>query len=144
MTRYANLANLTLSPDVAALNPDLAAKPTKQDKTQARRQLEREIQQNFARQFEAVWRRCGGPELEREYMFCAERAWRADYRTGDILIELDGGVWSAGRHTRGGGYIEDCMKINTATLLGYRVIRIPTGMATDNYLSQIISCLKNV
>ena len=31
-----------------------------------------------------------------------------------------------------------------ATLLGYRVLRIPTGFATDNYLSQIIAFLKSL
>lgn len=141
MTKYTHIANLTLSPDVAALNPDLIAKP--QPKTEARKDLDKEIRENFARQFETVWQRCGGPELIKEFKFCEERNWRADYKTGQCLIELDGGVYSNGRHTRGSGYIEDCIKLNTATMLGYRVLRIPTGCATDTYLSQIIKFLQN-
>ncbi len=136
------LADLKLSPDVAALNPDLL-KPTKQPKTEARKDLEKELRESFARQFEAVWKRCNGPELIEEFKFCEARQWRADYKTanGQWLIELDGGVYSNGRHNRSSGYIEDCIKLNTAALLGYRVLRIPTGCATDNYISEIIKNL---
>lgn len=138
------LTDLTLSPDVAALNPDLL-KPAKEPKTAARKDLDRELRESFARQFETVWQRCNGPDLIKEFKFCEARQWRADYlcktANGQWLIELDGGVYSNGRHNRSGGYIEDCIKINTATLLGYRVLRIPTGCATDNYLGDIIKSL---
>jgi very-short-patch-repair endonuclease len=60
-----------------------------------------------------------------------------------IIIELDGGVFNGGRHVRPQGFIEDCVKLNMATMHGYGVIRIPTGFATDNYLSQIIAFLQN-
>ena len=144
MTKYTTTADITGSDEFLALNPGLRQKPAKVDKTDARRQLEREIRENFKRQFEAVWQRCGGPELEAEYQFYSERGWRADYKVAGkmILIELDGGVWTEGRHTRGGGFISDCMKINTAELMGFHVIRIPTGFATDNYVSEIIERIK--
>ncbi len=92
MTKYATTTEITGSDEFMALNPGLRARPVKQDKTDARKQLEREIRENFARQFEAVWKRCGGPELEKEYKFSDERGWLADYRVGQILIELDGGL----------------------------------------------------
>jgi len=144
MTRL-NLADLTLSPDVAALNPQLTQIPAKETKTDARRDLEREMRESFARQFENVWQRCGGPELIKESKVCQERKWHNDYlhEATRTVIELDGGIYTNGRHVRPKGFIEDCVKLNTATMLGYRLIRIPTGMATDNYLSQIISYLKN-
>lgn len=127
------------------LNRHLVAQP-KPPKTKARAELDAEAKKQFARSFEATWRLLGGPELEREYQFCPDRKWRADYYckmpTGNFLIELDGGVWTGGRHTRGGGYIADCMKINTAVLLGYRVIRIPTGMATPDYLESLINAMR--
>jgi very-short-patch-repair endonuclease len=141
MTKYATLTDLALSPDVAALNPQL--RPTaKVPKTDARKQLEREIRETFARTFEVVWKRNGGPSLETEFKFCPTREWRADYRIGNVLIELEGGVFSGGRHNRSGGYSEDCAKYNMAAMLGYTVIRIPTGFATDNYLQQIIKFLQ--
>lgn len=142
MTKYTTTADITGSDEFLALNPGLRQKPAKADKTDARRQLEKEIRENFKRQFEAVWQRCGGPELETEHYFDNERLWRADYRIGRWLIELDGGVFTGGRHTRALGYIEDCMKLNRAAMLGYQVIRIPTGCATDNYVSEIIERIK--
>lgn len=143
MTKYANIKDLTLSDHVAALNPDLIAKP--QPKTEARKDLDKEIREAFARQFETVWRRCNGPELIKEFRFCEERDWRNDYLHAPtrIIIELDGGVYNGGRHVRPKGFIEDCVKLNAATMRGYRVLRIPTGFATDNYLSQIIEFLQN-
>lgn len=148
-----NLFGVEVSQDVYEANRHLAEK--KEAKTQARQELEAEMRKQFALQFEAMWRLLGGPELEREFRFCPDRKWRSDYycevealdSTGSIvlrkvLIELDGGVWTGGRHVRPKGYIEDCFKMNQAALLGFFVIRIGTGMVTPNYLQQIIDGLK--
>lgn len=40
-----------------------------------------------------------------------------------LLVEVDGGTWSQGRHTRGDGYESDCFKCNAATIAGWRVLR---------------------
>lgn len=114
---------------------------TKQPKTQTRQDLDAELRQRFARQFEAQWQLCDGPALEKEHYFHPERQWRSDYlhRPTMTLIELEGGAYSNGRHTRGKGFIEDIFKYNAATMLGYRVVRIGTGMATEHYLRQIIT-----
>ena len=146
------LTDLKLSPDVAALNPNLL-KPAKEPKTEARKDLDREIRESFARQFEAVWQRCNGPELIKEFKLSSAvkeaiygeiKEWRNDYlhEPTRTIIELDGGIYNGGRHVRPQGFIEDCVKLNMATMCGYRLIRIPTGFATDNYLSQIIAFLK--
>lgn len=132
------------------LNKHLITQP-KAPKTKARQEIDAEAKKQFAATFEATWRLLGGPELEREYQFCPDRKWRADYvfrlkdRLGieqKYIVELDGGVWTGGRHVRGGGYIADCMKINSAVLLGYRVIRIATGMATPAYLESLINAMR--
>lgn len=136
------LFGVEVSPDVFEANKHMLEQ-AKEPKTQARKELDAEMKKQFAATFEATWRLLNGPELEKEFQFCSDRQWRADYAiesaTGKWLIELDGGVWTGGRHSRGGkGYIEDCMKLNNAALLGYRIIRIPTGFATAHYLQQII------
>ncbi len=41
-----------------------------------------------------------------------------------LLIEVDGGAYTQGRHTRGKGFEEDCVKLSTAAALGYRVVRV--------------------
>ena len=63
-----------------------------------------------------------------EYRFHPIRRWRADYCinpvTDKIIVEVEGGAWTRGRHTRGAGFIADMDKYNEATRLGYRVIRV--------------------
>lgn len=67
-------------------------------------------------------------EYEQEFQFNKDRRWRADFHILDtrILIEVEGGIWSGGRHTRGKGYIADMEKYNSATALGYSVYRYST------------------
>ena len=67
-------------------------------------------------------------EFEQEFRFNSERRWRADFHLVDtkILIEVEGGNWSNGRHTRGKGYSGDMEKYNSASLLGYTVLRFST------------------
>lgn len=66
------------------------------------------------------------PEPERQFKFCPTRGWRSDfaYPAARLLIECDGGAYVQGRHTRGKGFEEDCVKLSTAAALGYRVIRV--------------------
>ncbi len=63
-----------------------------------------------------------------EFSFHPERQWRADFHiTGTkILVEVEGGIWTGGRHTRGKGFIHDMEKYNAATVLGYQVLRFST------------------
>ncbi len=67
-------------------------------------------------------------KFEQEYKFHPTRKWRADFFiTGtNILIEVEGGVWSGGRHTRGKGYLGDMEKYNAAAVMGFKVLRFDT------------------
>lgn len=66
--------------------------------------------------------------FEQEYKFHPKRQWKADFHmTGTkILVEIEGGIWTGGRHTRGKGFIHDMEKYNAATVLGYQVLRFST------------------
>jgi very-short-patch-repair endonuclease len=68
--------------------------------------------------------------LQVEYLFHADRKWRLDFAWPDrkIAVEIDGGTRSQGRHNRHEGYTEDCIKINNATAMGWRVYRFPGEM----------------
>ena len=79
-----------------------------------------------------------GLKWEREFKFCSDRKWRADYLlcwpadegqriATDALIEIEGSVYTQGRHTRGAGYEKDLEKYNYASALGYKVFRFSTG-----------------
>ena len=67
-------------------------------------------------------------EFEQEFKFHPTRKWRADFhlKGKKILVEVEGGIWSNGRHTRGKGYLGDLEKYNAATMMGYQVIRFST------------------
>ena len=79
-------------------------------------------------------------EFEQEFKFHAKRKWRADFHiTGKkLLVEVEGGIWSGGRHTRGKGYLGDMEKYNAATVMGYRVIRFSTEQVTSGLAIQQI------
>src|SRR5262249_54327951 len=72
----------------------------------------------------------GLPEPIAEYAFHPTRKWRFDYAwpAWSIAVEIEGGTWSGGRHTRGKGYAEDARKYNAAAEAGWRVFRFTTEM----------------
>ena len=80
---------------------------------------------------ELAWQmHCMGlPEAVQEYRFC-ERRWRFDFAYPDkmIAIEVEGGTWAGGRHSRGAGFQGDCEKYNEATVLGWKILRFTSGM----------------
>ena len=68
--------------------------------------------------------------VEREYRFHDERKWRFDFAVVEqkIGIEIEGGSWNQGRHSRGAGFERDIIKYNTAVCMGWRILRFTTGM----------------
>ena len=72
----------------------------------------------------------GLPEPQREFLFHSKRKWRFDLAWPNLLIavEVEGGIWTGGRHVRGEGYEADCEKYNEAQLAGWMVLRFTPGM----------------
>lgn len=64
------------------------------------------------------------PKYSKEFSFHPERRWRFDYAWTEIKValEIHGGVFTNGRHTRGKGFTEDKVKMNSAQLLDWIVI----------------------
>ncbi|BCX73991.1 endonuclease domain-containing protein [Acinetobacter sp. Tol 5] len=81
--------------------------------------------------------------FEQEYKFHPKRKWRADFLIvgKKILVEVEGGVWSNGRHTRGKGYIGDMEKYNAAVLMGYQVLRFSTEQVKSGLAVQHIETM---
>jgi hypothetical protein len=74
---------------------------------------------------EATWaNRWDGPELVAQHRFHPERQWKLDFAhpATRVGIELHGGVWTHGRHNRGGGFVEDRRKMNAAIAMGWVVV----------------------
>lgn len=75
-----------------------------------------------------------GVEVVREYRFHPTRRWRFDYAipAERIALEVEGGVWTGGRHTSPKGFLNDIEKYNTAVVLGWRVVRTtPDKLMSD-------------
>jgi len=60
-----------------------------------------------------------------EYKFCPTRRWRADFawEKERLIVEVEGGAYTQGRHVRGKGFENDCEKYNWASLHGWTVLR---------------------
>lgn len=67
-----------------------------------------------------------GLRPEREVRFHPARKWRLDFAflAPKVAVEVEGGVWAQGRHTRGAGFSEDCVKRNAAQTLGWIVLSV--------------------
>jgi hypothetical protein len=73
----------------------------------------------------------GLPDPTPEYRFHPTRKWRFDFAWIDVRValEVDGGIWTQGRHSRGTGMLGDHEKLNEAACLGWRVLRTtPSGL----------------
>lgn len=75
------------------------------------------------------------PEPVSEYEFARAigRGWRLDFAWPQSLVavEIEGITHRTGRHQRVEGYSEDCLKYNTALMLGWRVLRF-TGQMLEH------------
>ncbi len=66
-------------------------------------------------------------EYKREYCVLPDSRHRSDFVliAQKVIFEVEGGIWSKGRHIRPKGFMEDCKKYNQATALGWKLYRIP-------------------
>ena len=60
--------------------------------------------------------------------------WRFDFAWPNekVAVELEGGTWIRGAHTRGGHYRSDCEKYNFAQILGWKVLRFTGDMLEED------------
>ena len=80
------------------------------------------------------------PEPVQEHKFHPTRRWRFDYAFPEykVAIELEGGIWIQGRHTRPQGHKNDMEKYTEASLLGWKIIRVePKDLLSKNTIDII-------
>lgn len=101
-----------------------------------------------------LWEAQGLPRALAEHQFHPERKWRFDfawpatqrierqnesgetssiisYESGGVAVEVQGGIWTKGRHTRGAALLKEWEKLNTAAALGWRVLFVAPGKETS-------------
>jgi very-short-patch-repair endonuclease len=96
------------------------------------------------RSFMLYWEALGLAELESEFQFDPDRKWRFDFAApaARVAVEIEGGVWSKGRHTRGAGFVADCEKYNSAALKGWAVFRLASGYWHPRLLKEIAAYIR--
>jgi very-short-patch-repair endonuclease len=107
---------------LAKLAAEDLSRPASRGKTVGGSDLERAL-------LKAI-RFAGLPEPSTEVVFAPPRKWRWDLAWVDerLACEVEGGVYSGGRHVRGKGFEEDARKYTIGVILGWRVIRVTTSM----------------
>ena len=72
-----------------------------------------------------AWFKAHGLTAIPEYRFC-DRKWRFDFafdpEGAKVALEVQGGIFTQGRHTRGAALLKEMEKLNTAASLGWRVL----------------------
>lgn len=127
------LARILSQPGYSIASPEATAAPVSVDVGKGSTKI-------LSMRFEGVWALLGGEPLEAEVRFHPKRMWRFDYanREAMVAIEVEGGIYGNGRHTRAGGYKADVEKYNAAALLGWTLFRLATGMMTPDNIEPIV------
>lgn len=75
-----------------------------------------------------------------EHKFHHTRKWRLDYYIPElkIAIELHGGAYTQGRHTRGKGFTEDREKMNEAQLAGILVLEVTSEQVKNGLAISLV------
>lgn len=75
-----------------------------------------------------------------EHKFHEKRRWRFDFAhiESKTAIEIEGGAFTNGRHTRGKGFINDMEKYNEAVLLGWVVLRFTPSQMQESKTFELI------
>jgi hypothetical protein len=73
-----------------------------------------------------------------EFRFHPTRRWRLDWAWPDrkLALEVEGGVFIRGRHSRGAGMVKDMEKYNALAAMGWLLLRVtPKQMRNGEALS---------
>jgi len=79
------------------------------------------------------------PVPEKEYKFHKTRRWRIDFAWPDIklAIEIEGGIFTKGRHTRATGFLGDIVKYNSLQESGWALLRYPPNAIDYNQICRV-------
>jgi very-short-patch-repair endonuclease len=100
---------------------------------------------SLEKKFRLYWQGVRGPELVPEFRFCQGRLFRFDFASPEtkVGIELEGGIWTGGRHTRGAGYESDCEKHRLASYNGWLLFRFTKSQITVPELERLAWFINN-
>jgi very-short-patch-repair endonuclease len=123
----------TAARGIAAKRLSMPAKP----KNPVRRRVgPSALEEMFAKQIAHA----GLAPVTREYQFMEGRRWRFDFAWPELrlAVEIEGGVWTNGGHTRGAGYVKNLEKYNAAAAQGWRLFRFHEGAVRNGEAISLI------
>lgn len=85
------------------------------------------------------------PAPEFEVLAIPGRKFRADiyFAQAKVAVEVEGGVWTNGRHTRGSGFLRDAEKYNLYVQNGIRLLRYTPQQITKRETWEQIKAVIN-
>jgi hypothetical protein len=85
--------------------------------------------------------RHGIPLGEGQHRFVPGRLYRFDRAWPEqrVAVEIQGGLWVNGAHSRGSGVERDCVKLSIAAAMGWRVLPISKAMIEDGQAVELIA-----
>lgn len=124
----------------------MVQKATKPKKTELQRLQAKAKRERHESRFLMLWKaRNMVPRIElvREHKFHPSRKWRFDFAhlATKTAIEIEGGTWNGGRHTRGSGYSKDCEKYNEAAKLGWCVLRYTADKINSRCVFEVLDAI---
>lgn len=110
-------------PQGNAKPPDLCGRA---ETSPSKSPLEREFATRWARIYPDL-------VLASEVEFHPTRKWRFDFCHIEtkVAVEVEGGIWTNGAHSRGKHFESDAEKYNAALEMGFAVFRLSEGMIKD-------------
>lgn len=90
--------------------------------------------------FHALLESEGLPIPEAEFQFAHPRRWRFDWAWPEqkLALECQGGTWTGGRHVRGAALLKEWEKLNSAAVLGWRLLYCqPSDLIKTNTMQLI-------
>jgi len=86
------------------------------------------------------------PDPIPEYRFHPGRRWRIDYyfehNGRRVALEVEGGIWTKGRHTRPAGFQGDMEKYNALACMGILLLRVaPADLMKTSTMQMIQTAL---
>lgn len=102
-------------------------------------------QSSLEQQFAANWE-SWFPQIDlfSELRFTPPRRFRFDFAhpVAKVAIEIQGAIWTGGRHARGSGLLKEHEKLNLAASQGWRVFYLNANTINDRTLyNQIASAI---
>lgn len=127
----------------------MKSSPTKgKSKTalQIKREMKRQIKEECDKTFADHIAKKLSLHVIHEFKFHDKRKWRIDHAipTHKIAIEVEGGVWTKGRHVNPSGFISDMDKYNALSCAGWMLLRVqPKDLYSEKLLDNIRECCTN-